>query len=155
MTIAVTIAWTERTYTMNQKIKLLQDAYAKVGDGLKIYNQYCRLCGLDEIDKSEVQHSFNELMAVLTTSCENEVRKEAEAAAASAGSGVLRVRLYGGSGFKDVTMAPPDGKSKIPYIGEAAYNAVCFALGTRILHTKKDKIAVLKPNGRLLLMIRP
>ena len=50
MTIAVTIAWTERTYTMNQKIKLLQDAYAKVGDGLKIYNQYCRLCGLDEID---------------------------------------------------------------------------------------------------------
>ena len=138
---------------MNQKIKLLQDAVTKVGDGLKLYNQYCRLCGLDEIDKSEVQHSFNELMSVLTTSCENEAHREA--AAAAAGSGVLRVRLYSGSGFKDVTMAPPDGKSKIPYIGEAAYNAVCFALGTRILHTKKDKIAVLKPNGRLLLMIRP
>ena len=142
---------------MNQKIKLLQDAYAKVGDGLKIYNQYCRLCGLDEIDKSEVQHSFNELMAVLTTSCENEARKEAAAAAASAGSGVLRVRLYGGSGFKDVTMAPPDGKSKIPYIGEAAYNAVCFALGTKLLFLKpgERKIAVLKPNGRRLCVISP
>lgn len=139
---------------MKKGIEALQKSYLSLLDANAAYQDYMKHCRT--ADRDGVLRHIKDAAQSVTQLCQRITDQREEQNQRIYGAGLLRVKLYGGSHVREVTIQKPDNMSEKPYISETAYNALKFQFGTSIIFSgEKYTIDVLNPSWRKVATIKP
>ena len=137
---------------MNNQIEALARACQHLADTRKAYLEFVRLHGAGDSDAvaTSLQAAAAKI-AEIRRRIEDERRRRNDEIY---GAGVLRVAVRCNGREVKVTVTRPDNRSELPYIGEAAYNALRFRLGASPLSVAASfALNVVAASGRVVATI--
>lgn len=139
---------------MNRQIEALARVCLHLADAHKAYCEFLNLRNTN--DREGVGRELQAVAAhaaAIRQRIEDERRRRNDEIY---GAGLLRVAVRGNGHEAKVTTTRPDNRSELPYISEAAYNAVRFRLGTALLTVSAAfALNVVAASGRVVATIPP
>lgn len=139
---------------MKKQIEALQNTYSHLLDARKSYQDFLNV--RKQQDTEGIYADITMSIVSVTQLCDRVTEEREQQNARIYGRGLLRVKFFGGSHIKELTVQRPDNTSDNPYISEASYNALKFAFGTSVIHTMDSQFAVdvIAPSGKKVTTIR-
>ena len=139
---------------MKKGIEALQNTYSHLLDAHKSYQDFLK--ARKQQDTEGISANITNTMLSVTRLCERVTEEREQPNNRIYGRGLLRVKFFGGSHIRELTVQRPDNISDNPYISEASYNALKFAFGTSAIYTMDRHFAVdvIAPSGKKVTTIR-
>ena len=139
--------------SISKQIELVQNAYAKAGDALKLYNDYV---SLSKHDCGGVRTSLLDAMARLTDLCSALSDERETARRRFRDVALLKATLVCNGRTVRVAVAKPSDRCDDPSLSESAYNAIRRRLGVQpgdrspLRTTEAFDVAVLSRSGSVV-----